>query len=311
MSGNIQKGKMDISKLSNWQEVPLPPLSVINSIGTLLGVLGEIQCHGARKLQTLGADSYCKTIWRKRHLSTAPKLTFKNNSQVFHIKNCKLQLKIKEDRKLMKIHFGKQWRQLEKCIIQCQETAQGSKPEPQLSTDWSVSTISCWKWVGEERACSTFLQTATIFHSMKDFGDIYFQNYSWTPSIEHLPLNSFLLLQHGEMLTLDHNKWPASSGLRRYARVETGTGTSEEQTQSILNYSGPLQLLGNDQDLLTCWRIALHGFWNVQGLAAAWTASFNTLVNQQPLLRLNSLPAHKYFICDYFSLWRVSIRGSI
>lgn len=30
----------------------------------------------------------------------------------------------------MEIHFGKQWRQLEKCIIQCQETAQGSKPDP-------------------------------------------------------------------------------------------------------------------------------------------------------------------------------------
>lgn len=84
----------------------------------------------------------------------------------------------------MKIHFGKQWRQLEKCIIQCQETAQGSKPEPQPGTDWSVSTISCWKWVGEERACSPFLPTATIFHTTTDFGDIYFQNHSSTPSAE-------------------------------------------------------------------------------------------------------------------------------
>lgn len=234
---------------------------------------------------------YCKTIWRKRHLSTAQKLTFKNNSQVFHIKNCKLQLKIKEDRKLMKIHFGKQWRQLEKCIIHCQETAQGSKPEPQPGTDWSVSTISSWKWVGEERACSTFLQTVTIFHSTKDFGDIYFQNYSWTPSIKHLPLNSFLHLQHETSCeapqTRGHNKQlgkgrgSTSNGLRQRARLETGTSTTEEQNQLIPNYLSPLLLLGNDQDLLTCWRITLHGFWNGQGLAAAWTASFNTLVNQQ------------------------------
>lgn len=91
----------------------------------------------------------------------------------------------------MKIHFGKQWRQLEKCIIQCQETAQGSKPEPQPGTDWSVSIISLWKWVGEEGACSTFLQTATIFHSTKDFGDIYFQNYSRTLFTEHLSLHGF------------------------------------------------------------------------------------------------------------------------
>lgn len=35
----------------------------------------------------------------------------------------------------MKIHFGKQWGQLKKRIIQCQETVQGSKPEPQPGTD--------------------------------------------------------------------------------------------------------------------------------------------------------------------------------
>lgn len=178
---------------------------------------------------------YCKTIWRKRHLSTAQKLTFKNNSQVFHIKNCKLQLKIKEDRKLMKIHFGKQWRQLEKCIIQCQETAQGSKPEPQPGTDWSVSTICCWKWVGEEGAYSAFLQTATIFHSTKDSGDIYFQNYSWTPSIKRLPLNSFLRLQHEEVSCevpqpQGHNtqreRRRTSGGLRQPTRAETGPSTT-------------------------------------------------------------------------------------
>lgn len=57
MSGNIHKGKMDVSKLSNWQEAPLPPLSVINGIGMLLGVLGRMQHGGARKLRTLGAGS--------------------------------------------------------------------------------------------------------------------------------------------------------------------------------------------------------------------------------------------------------------
>lgn len=176
MSGNTHRGRRD------RQEVPLAAWAAA------LAGPGRIQ-HSSEEA---AERAQCwETIWRKRHWSTAQKLTFKNKSQVFHIKNCKLQLKIKEDRKLMKIHFGKQWRQLEKCIIQCQETAQGSKPEPQPGTDWSVSIISLWKWAGEEGARSTFLQTAAIFHSTKDFGDIYFQNYSWTLFTEHLSLHGF------------------------------------------------------------------------------------------------------------------------
>lgn len=179
MSGNTHKGKMD------RQEVPVAQYPAASA----LGVLGRIQHRGSCRASEQ-ARSW-ETTWRKRHWSTAQKLTFKNKSQVFHIKNCKLQLKIKEDRKLMKIHFGKQWRQLEKCIFQCQETAQGSKPEPRPGTDWRVSIICLWKWAGEEGASSTFLQTATIFHSTKDFGDIYFQNYSWTLFTEHLSPHGF------------------------------------------------------------------------------------------------------------------------
>lgn len=55
MSGNMHKGKMEVSKLSNWQEGPLSPFSMINGIGTLLGVLGRIQHGRARKVQSLGA----------------------------------------------------------------------------------------------------------------------------------------------------------------------------------------------------------------------------------------------------------------
>lgn len=181
VSGNTHKGKMD------RQEVPV---AAWPAAWALAGP-GEDPAQEWGSCRASGQAGCWENIWRKRHPSTAQKLTFKNKSQVFHIKNCKLQLKIKEDRKLVKIHFGKQWRQLEKCIIQCQETAQGSKPEPQPGTDWSVSIISLWKWAGEEAARSTFLQTATIFHCTKDSGDIYFQNYSWTLFTEHLSLHRF------------------------------------------------------------------------------------------------------------------------
>lgn len=157
----------------------------------LLGVLGGIQC--GRNTETtqpsLRAQS-CGTAWRKRHLSAAQKLTFKNNFQVFHIKNCKLQLKIKEDRKLMKIHFRKQWRQLKKC----QETAQGSKPESEPGHTLKRQHYRLVKMSGGGGSFQHISQAATIFHSMKDSGDICFQNYSWTPSIKRFPLHTFLHL---------------------------------------------------------------------------------------------------------------------
>lgn len=204
----------------------------------------------------------------------------------------------------MKIHFGKQWRQLEKCIIQCQETAQGSKPEPQPGTDWSVSTYLLLEMSGGGESLQHIFHRPQLSFTLQNTLGTFISKIT----AERHPLG--FASQHEEMLTLGHNKRPASSGLRQCARVETGIGTSEEQTQSILNYPSPLQLLGKDQDLLTRWRITLHGFWNAQGLAAVWTASFNSLVSQQSLLRLNSLPAPKYFIPDYFSLWRVSSRCS-
>lgn len=176
--------KMDIPKPSAWQEVPLPPFSVINDICW-------VSWGGSNALDTetmrpsLRAQP-CETIWRKRHLSAAQKLAFKNNFQVCHIKNCKLQLKIKEDRKLMKIHFGKQWRQLKKC----QETAQGSKPESEPGHTLKRQHYLLVKMSGGGGSFLHILQTATIFHSMKSSGDIYFQNYSWAPSIKHFPFHT-------------------------------------------------------------------------------------------------------------------------
>jgi len=85
--------------------------------------------------------------------------------------------------------------------------------------------------------------------------------------------------------TRGHNQRPGQGLHKPWTEttdsVETGTSTPEERDRPIPNYFSPLPLLGNDQDLLTRGRITLHGFLNVQGLAAAWTASFNSLVNQE------------------------------
>lgn len=75
----------------------------------------------------------------------------------------------------MEMHFGKQWRQLKKCIIQCQETAQGSKPEPVPGAHSEASAQNAWhNWVGEEGDLSKLHSAQLSCMRLNPPGDTYF-----------------------------------------------------------------------------------------------------------------------------------------